>query len=126
MTSHLTFLYGTTLPAASDTYPFSIAFNMRLWSSQLGLAAFAAAAVVVSGQENNLEDLDFSIYQNDLLPHPFHSSAKQSPAPWYLENIGGGDKDCPPCFNCMLPAFECKHFANCSEYDGKCKVRNSE
>ncbi|KAI7896192.1 uncharacterized protein EV154DRAFT_257931 [Mucor mucedo] len=28
--------------------------------------------------------------------------------------------DCPPCFNCMLPGFECLHFANCSEYDGKC------
>lgn len=28
--------------------------------------------------------------------------------------------ECPPCFNCMLPGFECLHFANCSEYDGKC------
>ncbi|KAI7905379.1 uncharacterized protein BX663DRAFT_429465, partial [Cokeromyces recurvatus] len=28
--------------------------------------------------------------------------------------------DCPPCFNCLLPGFECLHFANCSEYDGKC------
>ncbi|CAM0136040.1 FAD-dependent urate hydroxylase, variant 2 [Umbelopsis sp. WA50703] len=94
---------------------------MRLWSGQFGLAAFTAFMVVVSGQENGLEDLDFSIYQNDLLPHPFHSSAKQSSPPWYLQNTGDGDKDCPPCFNCMLPAFECKHFANCSEYDGKCK-----
>ncbi|KAI9270313.1 hypothetical protein EDC94DRAFT_512884 [Helicostylum pulchrum] len=30
------------------------------------------------------------------------------------------DANCPPCFNCMLPGFECLHFANCSEYDGKC------
>lgn len=30
------------------------------------------------------------------------------------------EEDCPPCFNCMLPGFECLHFANCSEYDGKC------
>jgi hypothetical protein len=30
------------------------------------------------------------------------------------------EKECPPCFNCMLPGFECLHFANCSEYDGKC------
>ncbi|GAA5795628.1 hypothetical protein HPULCUR_000990 [Helicostylum pulchrum] len=29
-------------------------------------------------------------------------------------------EECPPCFNCMLPGFECLHFANCSEYDGKC------
>ncbi|ORZ12015.1 hypothetical protein BCR42DRAFT_332368 [Absidia repens] len=37
---------------------------------------------------------------------------------------GGGDKDkcpeCPACFNCMLPGFECLHFANCSDYNGKC------
>lgn len=34
--------------------------------------------------------------------------------------LKGDDKDCPPCFNCLLPGFECLHFANCSEYDGKC------
>ncbi len=28
--------------------------------------------------------------------------------------------ECPPCFNCHLPAFQCSHFANCSDYDGKC------
>lgn len=29
--------------------------------------------------------------------------------------------ECPPCFNCHLPAFQCKQFAECSPYDGKCK-----
>ncbi|KAH8553328.1 ABC transporter [Umbelopsis sp. PMI_123] len=94
---------------------------MRLLVGELSLAATLALVAVAAGQESQIEDLDFSIYKTDLLPHPFHSSAKQSPAPWYLQNIDDGDKDCPPCFNCMLPAFECKHFANCSEYDGKCK-----
>jgi hypothetical protein len=37
-----------------------------------------------------------------------------------LDIFSDKDKDCPPCFNCMLPGFECLHFANCSEYDGKC------
>ncbi|KAI8147379.1 hypothetical protein BJV82DRAFT_595272 [Fennellomyces sp. T-0311] len=41
-----------------------------------------------------------------------------------LSPLGGdGDKDCPECpqcFNCLLPGFECLHFANCSEYNGKC------
>ncbi|KAI9682035.1 MAG: hypothetical protein M1817_000089 [Caeruleum heppii] len=27
---------------------------------------------------------------------------------------------CPPCFNCLLPAFECKQFARCDQYNGKC------
>ncbi|KAL7749394.1 FAD-dependent urate hydroxylase [Sorochytrium milnesiophthora] len=28
--------------------------------------------------------------------------------------------DCPPCFNCLLPAFECRNFAACNNYTGKC------
>ncbi|KAI7883212.1 transporter, ABC superfamily [Lichtheimia hyalospora FSU 10163] len=35
----------------------------------------------------------------------------------------GNDTDCPqcpPCFNCLLPGFDCLHFANCSESTGKC------
>lgn len=31
-----------------------------------------------------------------------------------------GDDKCPPCFNCMLPAFSCKQFAQCNEYTGRC------
>lgn len=44
-----------------------------------------------------------------------YTSSSSSIAP-----LLGDDKDCPPCFNCMLPGFECLHFANCSEYNGKC------
>ncbi|KAJ3516568.1 hypothetical protein NLJ89_g1034 [Agrocybe chaxingu] len=28
---------------------------------------------------------------------------------------------CPPCFNCMLPAFTCGQYAECNKYDGQCK-----
>ncbi|KAI9807854.1 MAG: hypothetical protein M1825_005160 [Sarcosagium campestre] len=27
---------------------------------------------------------------------------------------------CPPCFNCILPAFQCAQFATCDKYNGKC------
>ncbi|CCG81883.1 Putative uncharacterized protein [Taphrina deformans PYCC 5710] len=27
---------------------------------------------------------------------------------------------CPPCFNCLLPAFKCKQYAQCNEYNGAC------
>ncbi|BFZ53098.1 FAD-dependent urate hydroxylase [Savitreella phatthalungensis] len=27
---------------------------------------------------------------------------------------------CPPCFNCMLPAFSCKQFGSCNQYTGLC------
>lgn len=30
------------------------------------------------------------------------------------------DDKCPPCFNCMLPAFECKQFSKCNEFNGQC------
>ncbi|KAK0500216.1 hypothetical protein EDD18DRAFT_1318341 [Armillaria luteobubalina] len=28
---------------------------------------------------------------------------------------------CPPCFNCLLPAFTCGQYGNCDPYDGQCK-----
>ncbi|CAB4384530.1 hypothetical protein RhiirA5_476344 [Rhizophagus irregularis] len=28
--------------------------------------------------------------------------------------------ECPPCFNCHLPVFECSHFTSCNDYNGKC------
>ncbi|KAJ3983171.1 hypothetical protein F5890DRAFT_1524940 [Lentinula detonsa] len=28
---------------------------------------------------------------------------------------------CPPCFNCMLPAFTCGQYGDCDPYDGQCK-----
>ena len=31
------------------------------------------------------------------------------------------DDKCPPCFNCMLPMFECKQFSHCNEYNGRCE-----
>ncbi|KAI1165791.1 hypothetical protein F5B18DRAFT_148296 [Nemania serpens] len=29
--------------------------------------------------------------------------------------------DCPPCFNCLLPAYECGQFADCNAYNGQCE-----
>ncbi|ORY70277.1 uncharacterized protein BCR38DRAFT_471606 [Pseudomassariella vexata] len=29
--------------------------------------------------------------------------------------------DCPPCFNCLLPAFTCGQYGECNEYNGKCE-----
>ena len=35
--------------------------------------------------------------------------------------LTSSDNDkCPPCFNCMLPMFECKQFSQCNEYSGRC------
>jgi len=28
---------------------------------------------------------------------------------------------CPPCFNCLLPAFNCGQYGECDPYNGQCK-----
>ncbi|KAI1077685.1 hypothetical protein F5B20DRAFT_258887 [Whalleya microplaca] len=38
-----------------------------------------------------------------------------------LALFGDRPSDCPPCFNCLLPAYECGQFADCNEYNGKCE-----
>jgi hypothetical protein len=30
-------------------------------------------------------------------------------------------EDCPPCFNCLLPAFSCSNAGECNPYDGQCR-----
>ncbi|KAK8072722.1 ABC-2 type transporter [Apiospora saccharicola] len=37
-----------------------------------------------------------------------------------LALMGDRSGDCPPCFNCLLPAYTCGQFAPCKEYNGKC------
>lgn len=44
---------------------------------------------------------------SDLLQSQFRFQDDRSP-------------ECPPCFNCMLPAFSCAQYATCNEYNGKC------
>ena len=29
--------------------------------------------------------------------------------------------NCPPCFNCLLPAFNCGNGGECNPYDGQCR-----
>lgn len=33
------------------------------------------------------------------------------------------DPDCPPCFNCNLPNFECTQFSQCNSFTGMCECR---
>ncbi|KAI3404568.2 ADP1 [Candida oxycetoniae] len=34
-----------------------------------------------------------------------------------------GDKECPPCFNCNLPNFECTQFSQCNTFTGMCECQ---
>ncbi|KZP09735.1 hypothetical protein FIBSPDRAFT_911906 [Athelia psychrophila] len=33
---------------------------------------------------------------------------------------GHGSDKCPPCFNCLLPAFACGQYGDCDPYNGQC------
>lgn len=37
---------------------------------------------------------------------------------------GNDDKECPPCFNCNLPNFECTQFSQCNTFTGMCECRD--
>lgn len=37
-----------------------------------------------------------------------------------LALMEGRPDNCPPCFNCLLPAFTCGQYATCNQYNGKC------
>ncbi|KAK2623855.1 hypothetical protein QTJ16_007036 [Diplocarpon rosae] len=37
-----------------------------------------------------------------------------------LALMGDRPADCPPCFNCLLPAFTCGQYSDCNQFNGKC------
>lgn len=37
-----------------------------------------------------------------------------------LTLMGDRPDDCPPCFNCLLPAHTCTQYASCNNFNGKC------
>ncbi|KAF9021922.1 hypothetical protein BDZ89DRAFT_1071060 [Hymenopellis radicata] len=64
-----------------------------------------------------------------LLSSPLLAATRNTswPSPQPISSIGLSplavtrpDK-CPPCFNCLLPAFTCGQYGSCDPYDGQCK-----
>ncbi|RUO96174.1 hypothetical protein BC936DRAFT_142482 [Jimgerdemannia flammicorona] len=94
---------------------------------RVGLLFLLLSAVFARG-ELTPDDRAWLRDEVPTLPHPFHrrDDVPVTALTYPFANspvYGSGapeDKDCPPCFNCMLPTFQCTHFANCSEYNGKC------
>ncbi|KAI0306184.1 hypothetical protein B0F90DRAFT_972077 [Multifurca ochricompacta] len=37
-----------------------------------------------------------------------------------LDSLAPSKEKCPPCFNCMLPAFTCGQYGECDPYNGQC------
>ncbi|RNJ55815.1 hypothetical protein D7B24_008012 [Verticillium nonalfalfae] len=70
--------------------------------SALFLGALAGLAPLAAAQRNYTSYSDLDMARAQLA----------------LEN--SRPADCPPCFNCVLPAHKCNQFAPCNNYTGKC------
>lgn len=75
-------------------------------SSILWLGAAAAATLLVQ-----TATAAGSTGQSKLLPG--HSRLRTS-------SLEDRPKECPPCFDCHLPRFNCLNSGKCNEYDGQC------
>jgi hypothetical protein len=38
-----------------------------------------------------------------------------------ISSLAPGQDKCPPCFNCLLPAFTCGQYGHCDPYNGQCQ-----
>ena len=56
----------------------------------------------------------------DILNSLFSEINRNLPNNGRNGNDNNDDDKCPPCFNCMLPLFECKQFSTCNEFSGRC------
>lgn len=88
------------------------------------LVALVQAAIAVA-QDTNDNNMHNGIVAIPIAMDPTHSRDVFSAVGGIsLANplLAGPDrpKDCPPCFNCLLEAFPCSHFAPCNAYDGRC------
>ncbi|KAF9920352.1 ATP-binding cassette sub- G member 2 [Linnemannia zychae] len=84
----------------------------------LSVALIAATRSVRAFKDNGLKTaslMALSPGDNDMML-PVGSMSLANPL---LANVLR-PADCPPCFNCLLDAFPCSHFAPCNPYDGRC------
>lgn len=93
---------------------------MRLNAVTIGVIAcllFGVNARESSGGEDHRRSLAMDTTNRKTI-----GSARSilNTSPYTLLRPGDEDK-CPPCFNCMLPAFNCAQFGECSPSDGQCK-----
>lgn len=77
--------------------------------------------------ERSLSVLFFAFFSVFLLSHTALAARETSRTTLLASTLSeygrsmDDDGKCPPCFNCMLPIFECKHFASCNSNTGRCE-----
>ncbi|KAG9034933.1 hypothetical protein FRB95_012349 [Tulasnella sp. JGI-2019a] len=76
-------------------------------------ALWLAPRVTATGRANTAANQSFSLWR------PTDTQSQTTSGLSSL--IPPRDPKCPPCFNCVLPAFSCGQYGECNPYDGQCK-----
>ncbi|GJJ77880.1 ATP-binding cassette, subfamily G (WHITE), member 2 [Entomortierella parvispora] len=94
----------------------------------LAIAMLALAKSVLAGALDSTADQETGIFTGRASIRALEAGSTDmmlSPTGMTLANpllaaAPRRPEDCPPCFNCLLDAFPCSHFAPCNPYDGRC------
>lgn len=86
---------------------------MKLFHS-IAWAALISGAIARTAQPGQ-HDLSFDRIKRNAVFNDIFTVQDKKPDP---------DKECPPCFNCNLPNFECTQFSQCNTFTGMCECRD--
>lgn len=92
---------------------------MRWRTATVGLIGCLLSGATAKGMVQNHQSQQLSSIRSEQVKTI--GSSRSSSIPSYSLIRPGDDDKCPPCFNCMLPAFNCAQFGECSPSDGQCK-----
>lgn len=104
----LNYLGKTTI----NSIPTGQSKNMKTTQGEphfFRLIVFLLAVTAIATATNAFD----SRHSGNLKTFDLQNIPRRKPTP--------GDDVCPPCFNCMLPLFECKQYSSCNEYNGRCE-----
>ncbi|CAE6514971.1 unnamed protein product [Rhizoctonia solani] len=94
---------------------------MYIRRSETVLLAFAGLAVARASTPG-FNNTSFSLFKpTSGLARNTRSLPSPGFSPNSLTDLTLPPNRCPPCFNCLLPAFTCGQFGECSSFDGQCK-----
>lgn len=83
----------------------------------LGVLVLAASHLVFAAVQDSLQGFD-KIKRNAVFNDIFKVNSFGD-----ISKIAE-DGECPPCFNCNLPNFECTQFSQCNAFTGMCECRD--
>ena len=97
---HSTIRFNRIRATTRRLRPSRLSATSMLWLSAVG-AALLAQTVMAAGSTGQ-------------------SSIQSGRSRIRTSSLEDRPKECPPCFDCHLPRFNCLNSGKCNEYDGQC------